>query len=248
MRDWFRSPPDKEPVAAVGGLIYLLDQGVAERYRTLAWTLEQLRQKQDFKVLTVTSSVSGEGKSTLAANLAAVLAERDGRRVLLIDCDMRRPRQHEMLGGEPPGLVEVLTGECELHQAIHRHPTLKLSYIPVVEPHEDPLVLLADSPRMGQLVALLREHYDYIIMDAPPVLPVSDPLFLTELSDAVLFVVRAGESSGRMLSRSLSMIRPEKLLGLVFNGTARGIGYAYERYYRKGYGYRTRRIPRSKTS
>ncbi len=230
--------------AADSPFLFRSDRVVGERYRTLAWMMDQLRQKQTYQVITVTSSVASEGKSTVALNLAAVLSERASHRVLLVDCDMRRPRLWDILGGEAPGLVELLEGRCDFGAALHRSDEVAFTYIPVITPLEEPLQLLTTGPGLEQLVAAAREQFDYIILDAPPVLPVSDPLFLSEASDAVLFVVRAGETSGRMLSRSLSVLKKDKLLGIVFNGTSRGMGYRYDPYYKKNK-YHQKRTERS---
>lgn len=226
-----QSPP--APVSPEHPFLLEVDRVTGERYRTLAWMLDQFKQKQSFQVVTVTSSVAGEGKSTVALNLAAILAERAEQRVLLIDCDLRRPQVRALLGGGPPGFQEVLEGTCSFEEALHQEPRMGFTYIPIIAPMEDPLKLLSNTQRLERVLQAARHRYDYVILDAPPVLPVSDPLFLSEASDAVLFVVRAGETSGRMLSRALSILRKDKLLGLVFNGSARAMNYGYEEYVRK---------------
>lgn len=228
-RQWLDSGATSDrTTSAHEPFLFESDRVVGERYRTLGWMLDQVRQKQSFQVITITSSVAGEGKSTVALNLAAVLAERAEHRVLLIDFDMRRPRVRDLLGGHPPGLQELLEGKCELEQALHQEASLGFSYIPVIVPIEEPLKLLSNTQRLERVIAAARHRFDYVILDAPPILPVSDALFLSEASDAVLFVVRAGETSGRMLSRSLAILRKDKLLGLVFNGTAHVMGYGNE--------------------
>lgn len=234
-RDWLES--EHRPAPPVGpSQPFLLeaDRVAGERYRTLAWMLDQFNQKQSFQVLTVTSSVAGEGKSTVALNLAAIMAERVDQRVLLIDCDLRRPQVRTLLGGGPPGFQEVLEGTCTFEEAIHQEPTMGFSYIPVIAPMADPLKLLSNTQRLERVLQAARHRFEYVILDAPPVLPVSDPLFLSEASDAVLFVVRAGDTSGRMLSHALSILRKDKLLGLVLNGSARAMSYGYEEYAHQG--------------
>ena len=234
-REWLES--EQRPVSPVSpSQPFLLeaDRIAGERYRTLAWMLDQFHQKQSFQVLTVTSSVAGEGKSTVALNLAAIMAERVDQRVLLIDCDLRRPQVRTLLGGGPPGFQEVLEGTCTFEEAIHQEPTMGFSYIPVIAPMSDPLKLLSNTQRLERVLQAARHRFEYVILDAPPVLPVSDPLFLSEASDAVLFVVRAGETSGRMLSHALSILRKDKLPGLVFNGSAQALSYGYEEYAHQG--------------
>ncbi len=213
--------------------LFQLDRDVGERYRTLGWMMDQLRQKQPFQVVTVTSSMASEGKSTVAVNLAAVLVERASYRVLLIDCDLRRPRLKDLLGDHHPALQELLEGRCSFDEALHYAEELGVYFIPAAGPADEPLKLLASSTGLERVLSEARKQFDYIILDSPPVLPVSDPLLLSEAADAVLFVVRAGETSGRMLSRALSLLKKDKLLGIVFNGTARGRGYGYDPYYRR---------------
>ncbi len=213
--------------------LFQMDRVVGERYRTLAWMMDQLRQKQRFQVITVTSSIASEGKSTVSVNLAAVLVERADYRVLLIDCDLRRPRLKDLLGDHHPALHDLLEERCSFDEALHFAEEVGVYYIPAAGPVDEPLKLLASSTGLERVLAEARKQFDYVILDSPPVLPVSDPLFLSEAADAVLFVVRAGETSGRMLSRSLSILKKDKLLGIVFNGTARGRGYGYDPYYRR---------------
>lgn len=224
------SEEDPEQDVQGGALLFERNRIIGERYRTLAWQLDQLRLRQVCQVLMVTSSAPGEGKSTVALNLAAVLAERSEHKVLLVDFDLRRPKVHRILGGRSPGLVEVLDGRADLDEALHQESTLGFAYLPVVAAAPDPLKLLSHSTRLERLMQAVRNRYDYVILDAPPVLPVTDPVFLAELVDAILFVVRAGDTSGRMLSRALGMLRKDKLLGLIFNGTGGGAGLGYERY------------------
>ncbi len=213
--------------------LYQVDRTVGDRYRTLAWMLDQLRRKRPFQVVTITSSTASEGKSTVAVNLAAVLVERDDNRVLLIDCDLRRPRIQHLLGEAHPALQDLLEGRCTFDEAVHYAEEVGVYYIPAAGPAEEPFKLLASSKGLDKVLAQARRRFDFIILDSPPVLPVSDPRYLAEVADAVLFVVRAGETSGRLLSRSLNLLRKEKLLGIVFNGTARSEGYAYDPYYRR---------------
>jgi len=214
---------------------FLVDEDVvaAERYRTLAWKLGQVRARQTLQVLTITSSVASEGKSTVALNLATVLAERDGHRVLLIDADMRRPRLYDILGGGQLGFREVLREQISLDEALCTCEARGFAYLPTVQPADDALRLLSDSARLERVMTECRKRYDTIVVDAPPLLPVSDPLFLIEASDAFALVVRAAETSGRMLSRALAMVDRDKLLGLIFNGAERTRGYQYDPYYRR---------------
>ena len=223
-----------EEDGANDGLLFQQDQVVAERYRTLAWMLDQSREQRGCQVITITSSGPGEGKSTLSLNLAAVLSERAPNRTVVLELDMRCPTLSETLTVKEPGIDAVLSGRVKLEDALRFSERWQFAYVPVTHPVEDPLKLLADTNGLKKTITDARACFDYVLLDAPPVLPVSDPLFLAEESDGILFVVRAGETSGRMIDRAIAVLPREKILGLVFNGTAQTSNYYYSAYYGHG--------------
>lgn len=141
------------------------------------------------KVLLMTSSIANEGKTTLAVSLGR-LASRSGARVILIDADLRHPSVGAAFSPRRPevGLVEVLTGKCKLRDVLHRDPISALEFIPTAAPAHSPMELLA-SPAMKNMLDILRQHYDLVIIDAAPVLPVSDTRLLSRIADKVVYVV-----------------------------------------------------------
>jgi capsular exopolysaccharide synthesis family protein len=154
------------------------------------------------KILVVSSSVPGEGKSSFAANLAVAHAE--GRRTLLIEADLRRPTvaAHLHLPPDVPGLVDLLTGRATMSQCIQRAPGSSLYVMPAGSSADAPLELLC-SGRFGELIERLAKACDIVIIDSPPVHVVSDPAVLARLSTGILFVVKAGTTPYALARRSI---------------------------------------------
>ena len=158
-------------------------------------------------MLTVTSSRSGEGKTTTTANLAVVLAQA-GQRVLAIDCDLRKPRLHRFFGLDNDRGFTTALVEGSMQDALHELPAYgRLAVMPsgVVPP--DPAELLASS-RTDALFEKLLPHFDVIVVDSPPVLPVTDALVLSRMADAVLLVTSARKTSKRDVHRSVELLGP----------------------------------------
>ena len=194
------------------------DSFVAEQFRSLRARIDSIAAQQPLRSIAMTSSVSGEGKTTAAVNLALVSALGVGRRVLLVDCDMREPAIHQTLGLRvDAGLAEVLTGRANLEDAIVRLEGAALDVLPVRSLPENPSELLA-SRSMQDVVEELAKRYDRVIYDVPPTLGVPDAKIVTELCDGVLFVVRAGRTPSEDVESALEVIDRKRLLGLVLNG------------------------------
>jgi succinoglycan biosynthesis transport protein ExoP len=164
-------------------------------------------------VLQVTSSNSGDGKTTLASNLAVSLAQ-SGKRVLLIDADLRPPRIAKMFGIESEeGLSTVIATDVEVADATQRTPVANLWLLPSGPIPPNPAELLA-QPKFEQLVGMLREHYVYVILDTPPLLAVSDPLIVSRHVDGVILVVRLTNSRQAALrSRELLVQSKAEVMG-----------------------------------
>jgi polysaccharide biosynthesis transport protein len=206
---------------------------VAESYRSLRTAL-LLSSANELKVVSLTSAESGEGKTTTAVNLAVVLAQL-GRQVLLIDGDLRRPRLHEVMKvSNRVGLVNLLTGAGSRSEEVFlRTPVPNLLVLPSGPIAPNPAELLA-SERMREFVAHVRAHFDYVVIDSPPTLAVTDATLIGSLSDGVLLCLRAGrvtrEDARACLAR---LMRSEvKLLGTVLNGHLALQGRYSRRYYK----------------
>lgn len=187
-------------------------------------------------VIGITSSVQGEGKSSTACNTAYALAEA-GESVLLLEADLRRPTIASKLGlARTPGLSNLLVTRSDYHEMVQQCPASPAMHIITsgdVPPNPSELI---GSNRMEQLIERLRQEYDYIIIDMPPVTAVSDAIVASKLLDGVVMVVRAGVADQQMLAeamRQLGMV-DVRILGFVYRDTGVG-GKTYSKEYRKKY-------------
>jgi capsular exopolysaccharide synthesis family protein len=194
------------------------DSYVAEQFRTLRGRIDALASERPIRTLVVSSPMAGEGKTTAAINLSAVTAMSVGRRVLLVDSDMRKPKVHQALGLRPEaGLAEVLTGEVALNDAIIKVEGLNLEVLAVRGRPSNPSELLS-SPSMREMVAEVAERYDRVILDTPAALGVPDAKAVAELVDGVVMVVLADVTSQQDVEAALELLGRGRLLGVVLNG------------------------------
>jgi succinoglycan biosynthesis transport protein ExoP len=204
---------------------------VSEAYRSLRTAL-LLSSAHELKVVAVTSAVASEGKSATATNLAVVMAQL-GRRVLIVDADLRKPRLHEVLQvSNRAGLVSYLTGNADFESIISRTSVPQLFVIPAGPNPPNPSELLA-SERMQELVRMARSRFDFVVIDTPPILPVTDAALVGTLVDGVTLCLRAGKVT-RDEARSCRdrlQFAGIKVLGVVLNrhSAAQG-GYSGRRY------------------
>jgi polysaccharide biosynthesis transport protein len=211
----------------------------AEAMRIFRTSIQLSSTSRESRVIAVTSCQPGEGKSTLSMNLAAALAQ-GGKRVILVDTDMRRPSVFWRLGlTEKRGLSEFLTGLEPLDGVIQTHKTLiTLDVIPSGICPPLPADLLA-SDQMKKFVATLRERYEYVIFDSPPALSVTDPLIVASLADGLVLVIRQGYCTRAMLARAGEIFRDVgvKVYGFVLNGVDASLPeyYGYLGYYAYDY-------------
>lgn len=205
-----------------------------EEYRTLRSRLYHLREKMPLKKLLVTSALPKEGKSFTSANLAQVMVRQHGRRALLIDADLRGPRLHQMLGTPAgPGLSDYLVGKVDETSVIQRSPMEGLFFIPGGEALADPSELVASS-RLKILLQRVEPLFDWIIIDSPPVIPVSDASVLAKVCDGVLIVVRSNSTPADVAKKARMEFPDQMLVGVVLNGTDREEA-EYARYYYESY-------------
>lgn len=194
------------------------DSYVAEQFRALRGRIDSLGADRPICTIGVTSALPGEGKTTSAINLALVTAMSVGRRVLLIDCDLRKPKIHQALGLRPEaGLAEVLTDTKSLDQAIVKVEGVNLEVLAVRSRPANPSELLASS-RMRDLVEEVARRYDRVVLDTPAALGLPDAKTVSELTDGLVVVVRADVTSNRDIQAMLEIMDRSRLLGLVMNG------------------------------
>ncbi|MDJ0900076.1 MAG: polysaccharide biosynthesis tyrosine autokinase [Xenococcus sp. MO_188.B8] len=194
------------------------DSYTSEIYRLIQTNLTARNSQITPKVILVTSSIPGEGKSTVTANLAAAMCQL-GSRVLLIDGDLRKPTQHLLWHREDcQGIREVIHGETELADAVTQ-PIQNLDLLASGEVVSNPLAIL-DSHEIEQLITTSRRKYDLVLIDAPPLPVTADILTLNKLVDGILFVSRSGvvENESADLAQEILITIQDKILGMVVNG------------------------------
>jgi polysaccharide biosynthesis transport protein len=189
----------------------------SEAVRTIRLGLRLSQLGQESRVILVTSCLPGEGKSTLAL-LLAIASAGAHQRTVLVDCDLRGRTISRKYGERRPGLSEILTGLTNLDTAIIHDTVTGCYVIPAGSCIGSPGDLLA-SPRMGEIIKSLRELYDYVVLDTPPLLSVIDALTLAALVDNILIVVDGTSSSCHSINQGLRLLRPEneRISGMIFN-------------------------------
>jgi tyrosine-protein kinase Etk/Wzc len=209
---------------------------VAETFRSLRTTILFTGLDKDVQVLALTSSAPQEGKSTTSSNLAIVMAQM-GKKTLLVDADLRRPVLHSVFGLQrEPGLTNLLFDRATFDEAVLKTDVPNLYLLPcgVIPPNPSELL---GSHRMSQLVLRLREEFDFILLDTPPVVAVTDALLLGHVSDATIIIARAGISRIDALLRAMDSVERSgaNLLGVVLNdfnpAGSYGSYYKYYQYY-----------------
>ena len=206
---------------------------LAETYKSIRTRIDLLRRNWEGKVFMVTSPQPADGKSTIASNLAICMAQ-SGRKVLLIDADLRRPTQHTIHGlARSPGLTEILNDQMPFHQAVQQTAIENLDFLATGAEVSNPAELLVKD-RLGTLVRELRQAYDLVILDTSPLLVVTDPSVIAVVVDGILLVVRAAVTRRLDAERSQDLLKALEtpVLGLVINGInpgqgGHGYGYVY---------------------
>jgi capsular exopolysaccharide synthesis family protein len=215
----------------------------AEAYRGVRTALFFDARGGGHKVIQITSPDMADGKSTLAANLAVSIAQ-SGKTIVLIDADFRRPRLHKMFGLSPKaGLASVIAGEAELPDAIQPSGIPGLAILPCGPIPPNPAELLT-LPRFEELLKLIKEQYDFVVIDTPPLLAVTDPSVVAPRVDGVLLTIRVSKNGKPHAMRAKEILTNlgARVLGVVVNGVgtdgAAGYGhYHYGEGYGRSYGY-----------
>lgn len=208
----------------------------AEQFRTLRSRLYQLRGSQPLRTLLVTSSLPGEGKTFVVANLAQAIVRQPDRRALIIDADLRCARVHTVLGAPlAPGLTDYLRGEADEMAVIQHGQEGNLCFIAGGNEVTNPSELLSNG-RLKALLERVAPVFDWMILDSPPSLPVADATILADLCDGVLLVVRAGMTPSPTVQRACQEMQGRNLVGVVLNAVQECHLYGSYNYY-QGYEY-----------
>jgi capsular exopolysaccharide synthesis family protein len=209
------------------------DDGLgAEKFRLLRARIRHLRESQQIRRLVITSSVPDEGKTLVAMNLAVSLSKHTTQRVLLLEGDLRKPTLGEHLGIKAlPGVGDWATSANEpITKFICRFDNLQLWILPAGSAHEDPVNIL-QSERFLELYRYLSSCFDWILIDAPPLLPMADMNFWSRQADGVLLVVREGRTPKSVLSKGLEALDNPNVVGVVLNDAHEVDNTYYNHYY-----------------
>jgi len=205
----------------------------ADQYRMLRHAVERLHQDEGYQVFGITSAAAGDGKSVTTLNLAGSLAQSAGTRVLVICADLHRetvPLYLGLNGLRRPGLADAITDDrYTLEQVVHRFDGLNVSIMPAGNVQSRPYELLS-SRRLQSLIEEARRHYDYVLVDTPPVAPLADCRLLGRWVDGFIVVVAANRTPRKLLADALRVLESSKLLGVVFNGDAQPVSPYYGYY------------------
>lgn len=189
---------------------------ISEQFKTLKVRIDEIAAQMPLRVIAISSPQPADGKSLVSANFAASLSLDPGRKVVLVDCDMRNPSLQKLLGtSAEPGLLGYLESQC-LPPYCYMRRLDKLFFVTAGGVSDNPVELLSHA-RMKDLVEYLKREFDTVILDCPPFGPISDAQVLTRLADGLLMVLRSGKTTYGTMEKALSRFERSKLMGVVFN-------------------------------
>ena len=204
----------------------------AEKMRVLATRLRHLRNKKDFSTVLITSSMKGEGKSVMSANLALTFSKQVRHETLIVDADFRCPTQHHLFGVEAtPGIADWWMEDLPLNRVVRKHPELPLWFMAAGHVPEQPLEIL-QSQRFADLITKLGSMFRWVVIDSPPLTPMADSSVLSHLAEGVVLVVRQGVTPAKVLRGAMDSLEKKKLLGVVVNESTKSERRYYDQYYK----------------
>jgi len=229
--------PTWTPEAKIATLMTASSSGMGtEELRTLRSRLYQIRDRQqpNLRKILVTSALPGDGKTFLTASLGLMMARQHGRKVLLVDADLRRPQLHATLGAPAaPGLTDYLSGEIDALEIVQHGVGSDLYFIPAGKTVSNPAELLTNG-LFGELLERLAFNFDWVILDSPPAVPLHDASVLADICDGVLMVVRAANTPFDVAQKARGELQEKNVLGVILNqvdGSNGNHAYYYYDYY-----------------
>jgi capsular exopolysaccharide synthesis family protein len=202
----------------------------ADRFRYLRLHLRELRKRAKIQAIAITSPLPKEGKSTVAMNLAHSLSEHGKKTVLCIEADLYHQTVTEAFAlASPQGLIDCVEDGLDPLSAVLRLDPLGWYVLPAGSKPTNPTEVI-HSPNFPNVLAKLRPHFDWIVLDTPPLLPLSDTVTIAGITDGTLLVIRAGQTPKESVEESLRIIGPRKALGLVLNDSVE-LNTTYSKYY-----------------
>ena len=219
---------------------YDKESPVATEFRRIYSKLVSIKNERKIQTILVTSATVGEGKSVTSSFLAITVASLSREKVALIDLDLRRPRIHDYFAlNAGPGVAEVLTGKSNIKSVSRPTSVPNLTIITSGKAESSPSDIFDQADIPGFLQEL-KFYFDMIIVDSPPIIPVSDPMLLADKVDGAILVVKSGSTQREVVSRATNLLvnSGAKLLGVILNDTESVLPYYYrDRYYGYHYSY-----------
>ncbi len=226
----------RKPVSIIE--LFSVDQPYVTEFRRLLHRIRRPENGADLKSVMVTSAMLSEGKSTIASFMALTAAAKKDFKTLLIDADLRRPAVHKFFSVERAnGLAEIITNKVNPSDTIKKTPIESLHLLTAGRSVHHPAEVF-NPEIIGNVIAEMKFYYDFIVVDCPPVLPVSDPMLLAPKVDGLMLVVKAGATQKEVVERALGILdmSADRMLGVILNNMNNSLPYHYDyRYY--GYDY-----------
>jgi len=214
--------------------IFDQESPIATEMRRLYSNIRHIDGRSPKRSFLITSANRGEGKSTVASHLALTVARFRGKKSLIVDADLRRPKLHDIFNvPKEPGLYECLNGEIDPLDAVKDTPIDNLKVIPAGRRVKSPAHLF-EGDVMTELFEKIKFYYDIVIVDSAPIIPVSDPMLISSVVDGVILVLLAGRTPRNvsMRARNILLDANANLLGVVVNNMSEVLPYYYDyRYY-----------------
>ncbi len=204
---------------------------IAEAYRTLRTSIRFSGTDKELKTIAVVSALPGEGKSTTISNLAVVIAQ-SGQRVLLMDCDLRKARQHKILGVKNIGLTNYLISNDSVERYIQDTEIENLDVMAAGPVPPNPSELL-ESKKFKSLLESVKEYYDYVLLDCTPVIPVADATIVADQADGVVILLCVSTETPKIAQEVKQKLQAvgANILGVVLNKVEIHHSYGYAYYY-----------------
>jgi len=206
-----------------------------EQFKALRAKFEYKADLENCRVVAVTSAIAAEGKTVTCINLAKHLAASGRKKILLIDVDLRKADLARSMGiVSVPGLTEYFSGTAKVEEIIRNADVTGLRVIPAGESISAPFDVIAGN-MFRSLLSKLREYFEIILLDTPPLIPVADTIHLREQVDGFLFIYRVGFTPHPMLRQAVDEVGEQNVIGVVLNGVEPFQEKYYQRYYGKYY-------------
>ena len=205
---------------------------VTESFQKVIINLEYANVDKNLKVIQFTSTLPSEGKSTFVSNLSYLMGQK-GQKVILLDLDLRKPKMNRVFNvPNKNGLTDYLAGKISLDEAINHSDDVGIDFINAGEKTTSVINVL-EAKKLKELIAQLRETYDYVLLDTPPVISVSDALYISKLADGVIFIVAQGKAKKVLVKDAIKTLKEYgvNILGIVFTQFDMKSGYGYGQDY-----------------